>query len=216
MDNLLLDLPFLTLRAHSLVVGAVLLSIPADIDGPYVDGGSCVVLIINTTHSAHSGNAHHTAQFYRYWTASLWASISFRLSLSRSTVSSRWRSTRHQRDWFARVPGPSSHLSISNTLTSSVPSRASNLNSSAWGTHSKLPSNWTSPVFWHSPSEKKGLSNSQRACWSSVWSVVSFRAMRVRSFRFGRCVPRRLTERARKRPESRGEAHPILRRLRPQ
>src|SRR5215213_3610094 len=133
MDNLLLDLPFLTLRAHSLVVGAVLLSIPADIDGPYVDGGSFVVFIVDTT---HSGNAHHAAQPCCYWTASLWASISFRLSLSRSTFSSRWRSTRHQRDWFARVPGPSSHLSISNTLTNSVPSRASNLNSSAWGTHS--------------------------------------------------------------------------------
>jgi hypothetical protein len=65
MDNLLLDLATFTIRAHSLVVGAVLLSIPADIDGPYVDGGSCVVLIIDTTHSAHSGNAHHTAQLYR-------------------------------------------------------------------------------------------------------------------------------------------------------
>jgi hypothetical protein len=51
MDNHLLDLPFLTIGAHSLVVGAVLLSVSLDVDCSYVDGGSFVVLIIDTTYS---------------------------------------------------------------------------------------------------------------------------------------------------------------------
>jgi hypothetical protein len=40
MDNLLLDLPLLTVGAHSLVVGAVLLSVPLYLDRSYVDGSS--------------------------------------------------------------------------------------------------------------------------------------------------------------------------------
>src|SRR5215216_3531909 len=74
-------------------------------------------------------------------------------------------------------------------------SRTSNLSRLAWGTHSRLPFNWSTPGLWHSPSEKMVFPNSQRDHGCAVWSVVSFRAMRVRSFRSGRCVPRRLTER---------------------
>jgi hypothetical protein len=51
MDNLLLDLTTLTVRAYSLVVGAVLLTVPLDVDDSYVDGGSFVVFIIDTTHT---------------------------------------------------------------------------------------------------------------------------------------------------------------------
>jgi len=36
----LLDLPVLSVGAHCLVVGAVLLSVPLDVDSSYVDGGS--------------------------------------------------------------------------------------------------------------------------------------------------------------------------------
>ncbi len=49
MDNLLLDLPLLAVGAHGLVVGSVLLTVPLNLDGSYVDGGSCVVFIIDTT-----------------------------------------------------------------------------------------------------------------------------------------------------------------------
>ena len=49
MDNLLLDLSAFTVGPHSLVVGAVLLTVPLDVDGSYVDGGSFVVFIIDTT-----------------------------------------------------------------------------------------------------------------------------------------------------------------------
>ena len=49
MDNLLLDLAALTVGAHSLVVGSVLLSVPLDVDCSYIDGGSCVVFIVDTT-----------------------------------------------------------------------------------------------------------------------------------------------------------------------
>ncbi len=51
MDNLLLDLPLLTVGAHGLVVGSVLLTVPLNLDSSYVDGGPFVVLILNTTHS---------------------------------------------------------------------------------------------------------------------------------------------------------------------
>ena len=51
VNNLLLDLPILTVRAHGLVVGAVLLSVPLDVDSSYVDGSSFVVFIIDTTYS---------------------------------------------------------------------------------------------------------------------------------------------------------------------
>ncbi len=37
MDNLLLDLALLTVGAHGLVVGAVLLSVPLDVHRSYVD-----------------------------------------------------------------------------------------------------------------------------------------------------------------------------------
>jgi hypothetical protein len=40
VNYLLLDLPFLTVGAHGLVVGPVLLSVPLNLDGSYVDGGS--------------------------------------------------------------------------------------------------------------------------------------------------------------------------------
>jgi hypothetical protein len=39
VNYLLLDLPLLPVGAHSLVVGAVLLSVPLDVDRSYVDGG---------------------------------------------------------------------------------------------------------------------------------------------------------------------------------
>jgi hypothetical protein len=44
MDDLLLDLPLLTIGAHCLVVGAVPLSVPLD-----VDGCAFVVFIFDTT-----------------------------------------------------------------------------------------------------------------------------------------------------------------------
>jgi hypothetical protein len=49
MDNLLLYLALLAVGAHSLVVGAVLLTVPLNVDRSYVDGSSCVVFIIDTT-----------------------------------------------------------------------------------------------------------------------------------------------------------------------
>jgi hypothetical protein len=51
MDNLLFHLTLRTVGAHGLVVGAVLLSVPLDVDRSYVDGGSFVVFIIDTTYS---------------------------------------------------------------------------------------------------------------------------------------------------------------------
>ena len=52
MHYLLLDLALLTIGAHGLVVGAVLLTGPLNFDGSYVDGGSFVVFIIDTTCSS--------------------------------------------------------------------------------------------------------------------------------------------------------------------
>jgi hypothetical protein len=49
MDNLLLHLALLTVGAHSLVVGAVLFTVPLYVDRSYVDGSSYVVFIIDTT-----------------------------------------------------------------------------------------------------------------------------------------------------------------------
>jgi hypothetical protein len=49
MDNLLLDLAAFTVGTHGLKVRAVLLSFSFDVDRSYVDGGSFVVSIINTT-----------------------------------------------------------------------------------------------------------------------------------------------------------------------
>ena len=57
MDNLLLYSSALTVGAHGLVVGAVLLTVPLDVDGSYVDGTSFVVLIVDTTHCAHDCQA---------------------------------------------------------------------------------------------------------------------------------------------------------------
>src|SRR5215216_3974963 len=51
MDYLLLNLPLLTVGAYSLVVDAVLFTIPRDVDSSYEDDGSCVVFIFDTTHS---------------------------------------------------------------------------------------------------------------------------------------------------------------------
>ena len=52
MDYLLLDLALLTVGAYDLVVSTVLFSVPLDVDRSYVDGGTCVVLIIDTTYSS--------------------------------------------------------------------------------------------------------------------------------------------------------------------
>ena len=50
MDNILLDLALLTIGAHSLVVRAVLLTVPLNLDRSYVDvHSSCVVFIFDTT-----------------------------------------------------------------------------------------------------------------------------------------------------------------------
>ena len=49
MHYLLLHLPLLTVGTHGLIVGAVLLTTPLNVDGSYVDGGSFVVFIIDTT-----------------------------------------------------------------------------------------------------------------------------------------------------------------------
>ena len=49
MNHLLLDLPLLTVGANCLIVRSVLLTVPLNRDGSYVDGGSCVVFIIDTT-----------------------------------------------------------------------------------------------------------------------------------------------------------------------
>lgn len=47
MDNLLPDLATFTVGANGLVVGAVLFSVPLNLDRSYVDGGSsCVVSIL--------------------------------------------------------------------------------------------------------------------------------------------------------------------------
>jgi hypothetical protein len=54
MHHLLLDLPLLAVGAHSLVVGAILLSISLYVDRSYVDGSPCVVFIIDTTNSTIS------------------------------------------------------------------------------------------------------------------------------------------------------------------
>ena len=51
MDNLLLYLALFPVGTDSLVVRAVLLTVPIDVDGSYVDGGSYVVFIIDTTKS---------------------------------------------------------------------------------------------------------------------------------------------------------------------
>ena len=48
MHYLLLDLATFTIRAHCLIVGAVLLTVPLDVDGSYVDGGPFVVFVIDT------------------------------------------------------------------------------------------------------------------------------------------------------------------------
>jgi len=54
MHHILLDLATLTVGTYRLVVGAVLLTVPVYLDRSYVDGSSCVVLIIDTTHSLSS------------------------------------------------------------------------------------------------------------------------------------------------------------------
>ena len=52
MNYFLLDLPTFTVGANSLVVGAVLLTVPLNLDRPYVDAALLlVVFIIDTTHS---------------------------------------------------------------------------------------------------------------------------------------------------------------------
>jgi hypothetical protein len=48
---LLLHLSLLTVGAHGLVVGAVLLTVLLNVDSSYIDGGSFVVFIIDTTYS---------------------------------------------------------------------------------------------------------------------------------------------------------------------
>jgi hypothetical protein len=52
MHNVLLDLALLTVGAHGLVVGTVLFTVPLYVDRSYVDSNSCVVFIIDTTHSS--------------------------------------------------------------------------------------------------------------------------------------------------------------------
>jgi hypothetical protein len=49
MDDLLPDLALLTIGAHGLIVGAVLLSVPLYVDCSYIDGSFFVVFIIDTT-----------------------------------------------------------------------------------------------------------------------------------------------------------------------
>jgi hypothetical protein len=49
MHYLLLNLALLTIRANCLIVRSVLLTVPLNLDGSYVDGDSCVVFIIDTT-----------------------------------------------------------------------------------------------------------------------------------------------------------------------
>jgi hypothetical protein len=49
MHYLLLDLATFAVGANSLIVSAVLLTVPLYLDGSYVDSGSCVVFIIDTT-----------------------------------------------------------------------------------------------------------------------------------------------------------------------
>ena len=51
MHHVLLDLPAFTVGAYGLVVGAVLLTVPLDVDGSYVDSSSFVVFIFDTTYS---------------------------------------------------------------------------------------------------------------------------------------------------------------------
>lgn len=51
MHNVLLHLALLTVRAHSLVVGTVLFPVPLYVHRSYVDDGSFVVFIVDTTRS---------------------------------------------------------------------------------------------------------------------------------------------------------------------
>jgi hypothetical protein len=54
MNNLLLNLAAFAVGAHGLIVGAVLLTVPLNFDGSYVDDGSLVVFIFDTTSLASS------------------------------------------------------------------------------------------------------------------------------------------------------------------
>jgi len=49
VDNLLLDLALLTIRAHGLIVGTVLFTVPLYVDRSNVRSASPVVFIIDTT-----------------------------------------------------------------------------------------------------------------------------------------------------------------------
>jgi hypothetical protein len=51
MHNFLLDLALLTVGAHSLVISAVLFTVPLYVDRSYVRSFSSVVFIIDTTRS---------------------------------------------------------------------------------------------------------------------------------------------------------------------
>jgi hypothetical protein len=57
VNHLLLDFATFTVGAHSLEVGAVPLAFSLYVDRSYVDGGICVVFIIDTTTQAPSGVA---------------------------------------------------------------------------------------------------------------------------------------------------------------
>jgi hypothetical protein len=46
VDDLLLDLPAFTVGANSLVVGSVLLTVPLNLDGSYVDAGTLCSIYI--------------------------------------------------------------------------------------------------------------------------------------------------------------------------
>ena len=67
MHYLLLHLPLLTVGTYGLVVGAVLLTVPLDVDGSYVDGGSFVVFIIDTTIVNPIRRGWLNSQYFMLW-----------------------------------------------------------------------------------------------------------------------------------------------------
>src|SRR5829696_4898240 len=100
MDNFLLHLALLTIRAYSLVVGAVLFTIPLNLDRSYVDDSSCVVFIIDTTHSniiqrGVQGYLSNSKNVIIFWKG---GEITIRSMRSRPVFSSKEKSVRRPFD----------------------------------------------------------------------------------------------------------------------
>lgn len=140
--------------------------------------------------------------------------IPLRLNLSCSTSSFRWCSTRRTRNSSAWPSAFSSYWSIWKIMPSIISELSSSLSSSACSTHSRLPSNRTSPGLRHTPSVSRILVISQRGRGSVESLFVSSGATGVRFFRLGLSTSPANGTRPKARVE--GEVHPNLRLLRPQ